>query len=226
MSVLGGPAAVLIGDFWLVKAMERILEASVHGDIVIRLFARTLSDLAEGEILQLQKAEKGDTEESDYLRIIYNKTASLFVAASVSAAISVGANKRMKEAVKEYAADLGIAFQIKDDIFDYSENAAIGKPVGIDLKERKITLPLIGALSNVDTDKAVEIRRKVSHIEDDPLYVSEIRRFVTDNGGMEYAGRKLEEYVCKGIIALKALPESDERRYLKSLAEFVADRKS
>ena len=146
MSLLGSRASVLLGDFWLVRAVARILEASRESNRVIRIFADTLADLAEGEMLQLQKASAGDTQEADYQRIIYNKTASLFVAAALSAAISAQATPAQEEAVRSYAENLGMAFQIKDDIFDYQENASIGKPVGQDLQEQKITLPLLGAL--------------------------------------------------------------------------------
>ena len=226
MSILGGRASVLVGDFWLVKAMEDILDASVHGDVVIRLFAKTLSDLATGEMLQLEKASSGDTQEKDYLRIIYNKTASLFVAAGTSAAISVGASDELKEAVREYVMDLGLAFQIKDDIMDYEGGESLGKPAGQDLIEQKITIPLIGALMNVDDQTASSVRKKVCEIDSHPEYVSEIQQFVKDNNGMQYASKRLDDFVLKGINALAILPESKEKEYLRSLAEFVALRKS
>lgn len=160
MSLLGGAASVLIGDYWLVRAMENILASSAHGNEVIRIFSRTLSHLAEGEMLQLQKATSGDTDEKDYLRIIYSKTASLFESSAISAAISVNATPEQVEAVRDYAVSLGIAFQIKDDIFDYSDGKDIGKPVGIDLEEQKITLPLLGALKSVSAEEEAAIRKK------------------------------------------------------------------
>lgn len=226
MSILGGRASVLVGDFWLVKAMEDILDASVHGDVVIRLFAKTLSDLATGEMLQLEKASSGDTQEKDYLRIIYNKTASLFVAAGTSAAISVGASDELKEAVREYVMDLGLAFQIKDDIMDYEGGESLGKPAGQDLIEQKITIPLIGALMNVDDQTASSVRKKVCEIDSHPEYVSEIQQFVKDNNGMQYARKRLDDFILNGINALAILPESKEKEYLRCLAEFVAIRKS
>ena len=128
---------------------------------MIRIFAATLSDLAEGELLQLQKADTGDTLEQDYYKIIYNKTSSLFVAAATSGAMSVGASEEKMKAVRTYAKCLGQAFQIKDDIFDYLDNQQTGKPAGLDLKERKITLPLLGALKNVSEERAKEVRRMV-----------------------------------------------------------------
>src|SRR5574344_2718622 len=213
MSVLGGTASVLLGDFWLVKAMENILDASGHSDTVIRIYAKTLSDLATGEMLQLEKASSGDTREEDYLRIIYNKTASLFVATGVSAAISVGASEEYKTAVKEYVPDLGLAFQIKDDIMDYEGGETIGKPSGQDLIEQKITIPLIGALMNVDDQTASSVRKKVCEIDSHPEYVSEIQQFVKDNNGMQYARKRLDDFILNGINALAILPESKEKEY-------------
>ena len=146
-SMLNGPAAVLIGDFWLVRCMQTILGAEHYSEEVIRIYAKTLSDLAEGELLQMQKAASADTTQEDYLRIIFSKTASLFEASASSAAISVSAPQRIREAVTAYARNLGLAFQIRDDMFDYeADDAQVGKPVGIDLREQKITQPLLCAL--------------------------------------------------------------------------------
>ena len=224
MSLLGGPASVLIGDYWLVKAVENIIASPVHSEEAIRIFAKTLSDLAKGEMLQLQKSTCCDTDEEDYLRIIYSKTASLFEATGVSAAISVDAPAEMVESVREYSISLGMAFQIKDDILDYCGEAILGKPVGVDLGEQKITLPLLGALSKVDDDMAAMIRRKVLQIQDHPEFKEEIRGFVFDNGGNEYADSRLQEYVKKAMDSLRALPDSKEKDYLAAIAEFTANR--
>ena len=225
MSLLGSRASVLLGDFWLVRAVARILEASRESNRVIRIFADTLADLAEGEMLQLQKASAGDTQEADYQRIIYNKTASLFVAAALSAAISAQATPAQEEAVRSYAENLGMAFQIKDDIFDYQENASIGKPVGQDLQEQKITLPLLGALQAAPEQEA-SVRRMVTQIGEHPEYQMEIVAFVKARGGMDYAVARLDEYVDKAIAALDVLPQGEDRQALADLARFVSERKS
>ena len=120
MSLLSSPASVLIGDYWLVKAIRCILDADRYSERTIRLFAKTLSDLAEGEMLQLEKASSGDTTRADYLRIIYSKTASLFEASILAGAVSAGAPEEWTAALAGYARNLGIAFQIKDDILDYA----------------------------------------------------------------------------------------------------------
>ncbi len=224
MSLLGGRASVLLGDFWLVKAMDSILAGGNSANKVMRIFASTLSDLAEGELLQLQKADSGDTQETDYYKIIYNKTASLFVASAVSAALSVGASEEKVKAVKEFAKCLGLAFQIRDDIFDYQENASTGKPAGMDLKERKITLPLLGALAQVDAEQASRVRRMVCGIDEHPEYQSQILSFVKSNGGVGYARRRLREYVDKAKIALRQLGSSEDVSMLADIAEFTAER--
>lgn len=224
MAILGGPASVLLGDFWLVKALENILASSANCNEVIRIFAGTLSSLAEGEMLQLQKASSGDTVEEDYYRIIYSKTASLFEAAFVSAAISVNAPADWIEAVRDYAVSLGIAFQIKDDIFDYSDGKKIGKPVGIDLEEQKITLPLLGALAAASPERAKQIRGMVLDILEHPEYKGEIVGFVNEGKGIEYAVSRLEDYVSKAVDALAVLPDSKEKDYLVKIAGFTAYR--
>lgn len=224
MAILGGPASVLLGDFWLVKALENILASSANCNEVIRIFAGTLSSLAEGEMLQLQKASSGDTVEEDYYRIIYSKTASLFEAAFVSAAISVNASADWIEAVRDYAVSLGIAFQIKDDIFDYSDGKKIGKPVGIDLEEQKITLPLLGALAAASPERAKQIRGMVLDILEHPEYKEEIVGFVKEGKGIEYAVSRLEDYVSKAVDALAVLPDSKEKDYLVKIAGFTAYR--
>ncbi len=224
MSLMGPSVSVLLGDYWLVKAVELVLE-DPDGDMrVIRLFSKTLSDLAEGEMLQLQKAQSGDTDENDYLRIIYNKTASLFEAACISAAISVNAPAEYEKAAKDYAVALGLAFQIKDDILDYAGTDSVGKPLGVDILEQKITMPLLGAFANVSSDEEARVRKMVRDIVDHPEYRDEIVTFVKTRGGLEYAVDQLDKYVGKAVEALSVLPESKEREMLVELAHFTARR--
>ena len=223
-SILGGPASVLLGDFWLVKAVDLILSSS-HSEEVVKLFSKTLSDLAEGEMLQLQKASAADTSMEDYFRIIYSKTASLFEAACVSSAISVEAPEEMRNAAKEYGRNLGIAFQIKDDIMDYEPSDNIGKPTGVDLREQKITLPLLGALKHVSADRDKEVRSMIRNINEKPDQCELVREFVLENKGLDFAGDCLEEYVRNAKGSLSILPECEARAMLESLAEFTAYRK-
>ncbi len=224
MSLMGPSVSVLVGDYWLVKAVELVLDAS-NGDMrVIRLFSKTLSDLAEGEMLQLQKAQSGDTDEDDYLRIIYNKTASLFEAACVSAAISVNASEDYEKAAKDYAVYLGLAFQIKDDILDYAGTDSVGKPLGVDILEQKITMPLLGAFAKAGAEEEKRVREMVRTIVDNPGYRDEIVAFVKANGGLEYSVNQLDKYVRQAVGALSVLPDSKEKELLVELAYFTAKR--
>lgn len=227
-SLMGPSVSVLVGDFWLVRAMECILGCDTPLDgRVIRLFSRTLSDLAEGEMFQLQKAETCDTDEEDYGRIIFNKTASLFEAAAVSAAISVNASQEQEQAVRIYAVSLGMAFQIRDDIFDYSPSSSqVGKPVGVDILEQKMTLPLLGALRNAGADEGADIRQKVRDIRSNPGYRDEIMAFVRTHRGIEYATKRLGEYIDKAVKALEVLPDSREKDFLAEIADYVGKRLS
>jgi octaprenyl-diphosphate synthase len=223
MSLMGPSVSVLVGDYWLVKAMEMILGSSEEDHMVTKIFSKTLSDLAEGEMLQLQKAQNGDTVQDDYLRIIYSKTASLFEAACVSAAISVNASEEYMTAARNYAVALGIAFQIKDDILDYSGTESVGKPLGVDILEQKITMPLLGAIAHAPAQES-RIRDLVKGIVDHPEYRDEIVTFVKENSGIEYAVRQLDKYVEKAVEALSVLPLCRERALLEDLAYFTAKR--
>lgn len=223
MSLMGPSVSVLVGDYWLVKAMELVLGASESDNKVMKIFSKTLSDLAEGEMLQLQKAQNCDTSEDDYLRIIYSKTASLFEAACVSAALSVNAPDEYCRAAKDYAVALGIAFQIKDDILDYSGTESVGKPLGVDILEQKITMPLLGAFANAPSEES-RIRGLVKGIVDNPSNRDEIVAFVKDNDGLEYAVQQLNKYVARAIRALAVLPLGQERALLQELAYFTAKR--
>ena len=223
-SLMGPSVSVLLGDYWLVKAMELILGDSESDTRVIRIFSKTLSDLAEGEMLQLQKAQSGDTDIQDYLRIIYNKTASLFEAACVSAAVSVGASEEYVQAAKDYAVALGLAFQIKDDILDYDGTESVGKPLGVDILEQKITMPLLGAMANAGQEEEARVRGLVKEIVGCPDHRDEIVEFVKSNGGLDYAVKELEKYVRMAVDALAVLPESFEKNCLVELAYFTAKR--
>ena len=217
MSILNGPASVLVGDYWLVKAIRCILDADRYSERVIRLFSKTLSDLAEGELLQLQKASNADTTREDYIHIIYSKTASLFEAAILSGAVSAAA-------LAGYARNLGLAFQIKDDIFDYTGGEVLGKPVGIDLTEQKITLPLLCALDAVSEEEASTVRSLVGQISDMPDLAVRVRDFVMERGGVPLAVKEMEKYIDEAVFCLAELPETEEKSYLAKIARFVGER--
>lgn len=216
-ALLGPGAAVLVGDYWLARAVDLVVRTT-HRDRTIPIFAKTLTDLAEGEMLQLEKAGSCDTTEADYLRIIHCKTASLFQAAAETAALSVDADAAQVEAARAYGSALGIAFQIKDDILDYAGTDALGKPVGVDLKEQKITLPLLGALAG--SPREAEIRSMVREIPAHPEYCDAIRNFVAERDGIAFASRRLGEWVDRAVAALDIFPDGPAKQMLIYIARF------
>jgi len=175
-------------------------------------------------MFQLQKAASADTSEEDYLRIIGDKTGSLFETVCVSAAISVEASLETRDIAAEYARCLGYAFQIKDDILDYA-GGDIGKPVGVDVREGKITLPLLGALESVDAALQEEVREKVRQIREHPGYAGEIMDFVREHDGTGFAQERLKTFSARAKEALTPLPDSPAKDYLVALATFTEDRK-
>ena len=201
------------------------MQADCSSPDIYGIFTETMGDLAEGEMLQLQKADTCDTTEQDYLKIIYNKTSSLFVATAHSAAISVNADQEKVQSMIAFATKLGQAFQIKDDILDYVGGAVIGKPLGQDLQEQKITMPLLGAFANSGPEKEAEIRKKLSNISEHPEHQEEIVAFVKANKGIDYAGQRLEKLAGEAREALAGIPESKDKDYLMDLAYFVIGRK-
>lgn len=218
-ALLGPSAAVLVGDFWLSAAVQLVLESDSF-QYVVKLFSNSLKDLAEGEMVQMEKASKADTDEKDYLRIITCKTATLFRTAGEVATHSVNAPEDYAEAARRYGLSLGIAFQIKDDILDYTGTDELGKPTGVDLKEKKITLPLLGALKESARDG--EIRSMILNLDGHSEYIEEIRNFVLRNKGIEYAENMLDYYVNDAISALDPLPASPDKDYLVQIARFNA----
>jgi len=225
-NLLGGGPAVLMGDYWLVKSLKLIMSSGEGWARVLDLFSGTLGHLTEGELLQMEKASKADTTEEDYLRIIYGKTASLFETAALSGAISVRADESVIQALGAFGRNIGTAFQIKDDILDYATSQeALGKPVGIDLLEQKITQPLLCALEEVSEDEALRIRGIVSGIADNPASAEEVKSFVKQHNGVGKAGEVMEKYLKNAVSCLDVLEESEEKSYLSELAFFVGQRK-
>lgn len=210
--------SVLAGDYWLSRAIRTIIG---HVDqYVIKSFAKCLEDLAEGEMIQLQKADSLDTTYDDYVAIIKRKTASLFQTAMTTGAVASGAVPEQVEAIEGYALHLGIAFQMRDDILDYSPAFETGKSAGQDLVERKITLPLLGALEN-NPSRADEVREFVREGN-----VDEVLHYVGENDGIGYAQKVLEEEAERASAALDVLESSEAVDILRGLASHLCMRKS
>ena len=225
-------ASVLTGDYWLAKGLYLLIEKCNTG--ILELFTKALHDLSVGEIIQMEKAEELDTTKKDYYRIIECKTASLIEAAVKSGAISAGADKEKVDALGEYAYHLGVAFQMRDDIFDYSPKMDTGKLAGADLKERKITLPLLCAFETVPQQEK-EVRNLLDGIgntisngeeitAEEKGIICKVTDFVYSNKGVESAQNILEQHIAMAVKAISSLPESTAKESLVQLAEYVGTR--
>lgn len=220
MTVYSPTTAVLLGDYWLSKAMDLIID---HPDKrVLHIFSKCLADLAGGEMLQLEKAEKADTTEDDYRRIIYCKTTSLFEACMVSAACSVEASDEEIEQCRIYARHIGQAFQMRDDMLDYSPELSIGKPTGQDILEKKITLPLFGLFAKAPRSVVREVRRRMK--KPDSELVFDVFAWVREYDAMSFARERLDTEIRQALEVLAAFPASPSRDYLEKMAGMIAIR--
>ena len=214
--------AVLVGDYLLSKSMQFIAETGV-----LELYTQLAllgNVLTRGELLQLQHSYSIPTEE-DYIEIIKKKTAVLFTISAESAAISVGATTEQREALRQFAEYLGICFQIKDDIFDYTPNAQIGKPTLNDIREGKFTLPLIHALESIHANEASLILDAVKKRQFTEDFFYNIGSLVARTGGIEYAEKQMEQYRQKAIEALSIFADSEIKQSLLDLLAFTIQRK-
>jgi len=216
-------ASVLTGDYWLAKSMSLLVK--IDNPRIMGFFTKTVEDLSEGELFQMQKATSLDTTEEDYFKIIYSKTASLFVGAVKSTVYSVCKEEKVLRNMEDYAEHLGIAFQIRDDIFDYMPELNTGKPAGGDVVERKLTLPLIAALNSAEKD---EKDRMTALLKDngtnEKLLMKEAVHLVEKYSGIALAQSVLMEHCKKAEDALSFLEESVYKTDLIILVRFVGER--
>lgn len=221
MKALFSPTtAVLLGDFWLARAMNLIID---HPDKrVLHRFARCFDDLARGEMLQLQHSLKADATEEVYRQIIFCKTTSLFEAAMVGAAWSVGAEESRVACCRDYAYHIGQSFQMMDDILDYSPELSIGKPTGQDILEKKITLPLFCLFDRAPKSVSRDIRRRMK--KPDQQLVEDVFALVKQYDVLSYAREVLDAEVRQAVEALAPLPESEAKTYLIKMARQMAVR--
>ena len=214
--------AVLVGDFFFSKGLLLSLD---HDDFdLLKIVSEAVREMSQGELLQLEKARRLDINEVVYYDIIRQKTATLIAACCAMGAASVGCSDEEIERFRSFGEYAGMAFQIKDDLFDYTEGA-IGKPTGIDIKEQKMTLPLIYVLNQAsDRDKRWIIDSVKRHHKDKKR-VKEVIEFVKDNGGLEYAIRQMNRYRDAALGLLVNYPESTFKTALVDLVNYVVDRK-
>jgi octaprenyl-diphosphate synthase len=215
-------ANVLIGDYLLAKGLLLSLDHNDHR--ILHILSDAVRKMSEGELLQLEKARSLNLKEDIYFEIITNKTASLLASACAAGAWSTSHNDELTEKMRCFGEKAGVAFQVKDDLFDYASDN-VGKPTGNDIKEKKLTLPLIYSLNKVDK----ETRRKMIYIiknnNTEKEKVQWVIKQVEESGGIKYASEKMNEYKNEALQILRQFPESSVRQGLEDLVVYVTDRK-
>ncbi|KQK25283.1 polyprenyl synthetase [Chryseobacterium aquaticum] len=215
--------AVLVGDFLLSKA---VLLSTDHKDYdLLSVISRTIREMSEGELLQLEKARKLDITEDVYYEIIRQKTATLIAACCEIGALSNGADENLAKKMMEFGTYTGMAFQIKDDLFDYLSSNVIGKPVGIDIKEQKMTLPLIHTLKIAGESERKYFFNTIKRYNNDQKRVKELIAFVKSSGGLDYAIKIMKDFQQKSKNILDEFPDSEVRKSLHMMLDYVIERK-
>lgn len=214
--------AVLVGDYILAKGLQLQLEHKKYN--FLHLISRAVQDMAEGEILQMKKSRKLDINDDVYFRIIRKKTASLIATSMAIGTASVTDNQETIEKMYRIGQDVGIAFQIKDDIFDYQAKGILGKPTGNDIKEKKITLPLLFVLNNAEPAERRRILSLIKKKNKNSSVVNELIQMVIQKGGLDYAAQKMTEFKDKAIAGLMEFEEGEARTSLIQLMEYITTR--
>ena len=214
--------AVLVGDFLLSKGL--LLSIDNDDFDLLKIISVAVREMSEGELLQIEKARNLDITEAIYFEIIRQKTATLIAACCAMGAKSVHASEDKVEAMRSFGELIGIAFQIKDDLFDYSDQA-IGKPTGIDIKEQKMTLPLIYAINNASSKDKSWLINSVKNHNKDKNRVKQVIAFVKTNGGLDYAQQQMKDYQQKALAILDTYPSSPYKDSLNLMVNYVIDRK-
>jgi octaprenyl-diphosphate synthase len=213
--------AVLVGDFLLSKGLLLSIE---NGDFkLLKIVSEAVRQMSEGELLQIEKVRRMDIDEPVYYDVIRQKTASLIASCCACGAASSGADEATVERMRLFGEKIGIAFQIKDDMFDFGTDD-VGKPLGIDIKEKKITLPLIYALSQAKSSDKKRIINLVKNHNEEADKIAEIIRFVNNTGGLQYAESQMKIYQDEAFEILNTFPESESRRSLEQLVRFTTER--
>ncbi|MCK5823472.1 MAG: polyprenyl synthetase family protein [Bacteroidales bacterium] len=215
--------AILMGDFLLARGLLLAVNNNEHE--LLKIVSVSVEQMSEGELLQIEKSRKLDITEKVYFEIIGKKTASLISACAESGASSGSASNECIVAMREFGKNLGIAFQIKDDLFDFQKVNNSGKPSGNDIQERKMTLPLIYALNVASEKERKSILRIVKRHNSNPKKVDEVVQFVHKNGGIDYATSVMESYKQKALDILEKFPENEAKNSLRELVLYTTKRK-
>jgi octaprenyl-diphosphate synthase len=215
--------AVLVGDFLLSKGLLISVENKEYE--LLEIVSEAVKEMVEGELHQIEKSRKLDITEDTYFEIIYKKTASLIASCTATGAKSVNADEEAVNDMKLFGKYAGIAFQIKDDLFDYQKTNITGKPTGNDIKEKKMTLPLIYALHNSENSEKRRILKIIKHYNSNAGKVKDVIDFVKEKGGLDYSRNKMNEYKDKALAILEKYPDSEAKEALTSLVNYIVIRK-
>ena len=215
--------AVLVGDFLLSKGL--LLAVKNEEFDLLKIMSEAVQEMSEGELLQIEKARKLDINETVYFNIIRQKTAALIAACCASGCISVTQNKAIVKKMHLFGEKAGIAFQIKDDLFDYTKSTLIGKPTAIDIREQKMTLPLIYTINTVDKKLKNHIINIIKNHNKNDKEVAKIVKIVQENGGIKYAKEKMELYHKEALEILNEFEDNKANQSLRLLLDYVVNRK-
>jgi octaprenyl-diphosphate synthase len=213
--------AVLVGDYLLSKGLLLSIENSDFK--LLRIVSEAVKQMSEGELLQIEKVRKMDIDEPIYYEVIRQKTASLIASCCACGAASSGASDEAIEKMRLFGEKIGIAFQIKDDMFDFGTDD-VGKPLGIDIKEKKVTLPLIYALNNCPKADKKRMINLVKNHNDEADKIAQIINFVKETGGLQYAESQMKKYQDEAFAILNTFPQGDSRTGLEQLVRFTTER--
>lgn len=214
--------AVLVGDYLLSKGLQ--LSVDNNEFRLLKIVSDAVQQMSEGELLQIEKVRKMDISEAVYYEVIRQKTASLIASCCAAGAASSGANEETIQLMHSFGEKVGIAFQIKDDLFDFGVDD-VGKPKGIDIKEKKVTLPLIYALNKASKSDKKRMINLVKNHEDNPDKINEIIEFVKNSGGLAYAEEQMAQYQQQAFEILNTFPDSESKIGLEQLVKFTTQRK-
>jgi octaprenyl-diphosphate synthase len=214
--------SVLVGDYLLSRGLLLAIDNKEFD--LLGIITEAVREMSEGELLQIQKSRKLNITKDEYFNIIRKKTATLIAACTASGARSVGADQKTIEIFKKFGENVGMAFQIKDDLFDYNKKGIIGKPTGNDIKEKKFTLPLIHALENGSSSDKIHIINLIKSHHINSKKIQEIIDFAIDNKGIEYSICRMNEFKDEALSLISNYPDNDAKKSLTKLVEYVITR--
>lgn len=222
--VFDNKVAVLVGDYILSTALLQV--SYTHSEVIVRCLAELGRTLSNGEILQLSNIQNQDISEDIYYQVIKQKTAALFEACAALGAVSAGATESEIESARSFGRNLGIIFQIRDDIFDYYDHGEIGKPTGNDMIEGKLTLPVIYALNTTQDEEMITLARKVKNGSVTDEEIARLVAFTKAHGGIEYADKRMRDFHAEAMLFLETeVKDEAVRRSLKAYLDYVIERK-